>query len=102
MEKKETKFRHELKYVISAGELALIRNRINHLIPCDSHVSESGAYSIRSCILTTTKTAGSMKTKTAPIPARSSAFEFTMDLQKESRWSASVRSGARHSKHPVR
>ena len=39
MEKKETKFRHELKYVISAGELALIRNRINHLIPCDSHVS---------------------------------------------------------------
>lgn len=48
MEKKETKFRHELKYVISAGELALIRNRINHLIPCDSHVSESGAYSIRS------------------------------------------------------
>lgn len=48
MEKKETKFRHELKYVISAGELALIRNRISHLIPCDSHVGESGAYSIRS------------------------------------------------------
>ena len=44
----EQKFRHELKYVISAGELALIRNRINHLIPCDSHVGESGAYSIRS------------------------------------------------------
>ena len=44
----EQKFRHELKYVISAGELVLIRNRINHLIPCDSHVGESGAYSIRS------------------------------------------------------
>lgn len=42
------KFRHELKYVISAGELALIRNRINHLIPLDSHVGFTGAYTIRS------------------------------------------------------
>lgn len=47
-EKKEIKFRHELKYVISAGELALIRNRINHLIPLDSHVGDTGAYTIRS------------------------------------------------------
>ena len=47
-EKKEFKFRHELKYVISAGELALIRNRINHLIPLDSHVGFTGAYTIRS------------------------------------------------------
>ena len=46
--KKELKFRHELKYVISAGELALIRNRINHLIPMDSHVGDTGAYTIRS------------------------------------------------------
>ena len=47
-EKKEIKFRHELKYVISAGEVALIRNRINHLIPLDSHVGNTGAYTIRS------------------------------------------------------
>ena len=44
----DRKFRHELKYVISAGELALIRNRINHLIPLDSHVDATGAYTIRS------------------------------------------------------
>lgn len=44
----DVKFRHELKYVISSGELALIRNRINHLIPLDSHVDATGAYTIRS------------------------------------------------------
>ena len=47
-EKKEIKFRHELKYMVGVGELTLIQNRINHLIPLDSHVGETGAYSIRS------------------------------------------------------
>ena len=47
-EKKETKFRHELKYLISAAELAMLRNRIQNLIPLDGHVDETGAYSIRS------------------------------------------------------
>lgn len=42
------KFRHELKYVISAAEIAMIRNRINHLIAPDSHAGEAGSYSIRS------------------------------------------------------
>lgn len=45
---KELKFRHELKYVVGVGELSLIQNRINHLIPLDRHVGETGAYSIRS------------------------------------------------------
>ena len=48
MEKKELKFRHELKYLISSVELQMIRNRINNLIPLDSHVGATGAYSIRS------------------------------------------------------
>ena len=48
MEKKELKFRHELKYLISSAELQMIRNRINNLIPLDSHVGATGAYSIRS------------------------------------------------------
>lgn len=49
MEKQnETKFRHELKYLISIGELQLIKNRINHMIPLDSHVGIEGAYTIRS------------------------------------------------------
>lgn len=43
-----SKFRHELKYVISAGELALIHNRIRNLIPVDDHVGGIGSYSIRS------------------------------------------------------
>ena len=47
-EKKETKFRHELKYLISAAELAMLRNRIQNLIPLDGHVGETDAYSIRS------------------------------------------------------
>lgn len=47
-EKSKLKFRHELKYLVSGAELALIRNRINHLIPLDSHAGSSGAYSIRS------------------------------------------------------
>ena len=46
--KKQTKYRHELKYVCTAAQLALIQGRIHHLIPMDSHVGESGMYTIRS------------------------------------------------------
>jgi len=42
------KFRHELKYLISAGELSLLQSRIHHLLPLDGHVGDTGAYSIRS------------------------------------------------------
>lgn len=48
MNEKEKKFRHELKYLISAGELQLLKNRINHLLPRDRHANASGGYSIRS------------------------------------------------------
>ena len=49
MPSEETKkFRHEFKYVVSNAELALIKNRIHHLIPLDRHVGKTGAYSIRS------------------------------------------------------
>ena len=44
----EKKYRHELKYVCTAAELALIQSRIHHLIPLDSHVGDSGMYQIRS------------------------------------------------------
>lgn len=46
--KLDCKYRHELKYVISAAELVLLRGRIQNLIPLDSHVGASGAYCIRS------------------------------------------------------
>ena len=47
-EQKEPRYRHELKYLISAGELQLIQNRLLHLLPQDSHTGEDGSYSIRS------------------------------------------------------
>lgn len=42
------KFRHELKYVISVGELEMLKNRINNLLPLDENVGENGMYNIRS------------------------------------------------------
>lgn len=42
------KYRHELKYPVSYAQLAMLKNRLNHLIPVDKHVGEAGMYSIRS------------------------------------------------------
>ena len=47
-EKKENKFRHEWKYLVSIAEVQMLRNRINHMLPLDSHVGARGVYSIRS------------------------------------------------------
>ncbi len=44
----ERKFRHEMKYIISTADIALIKNRIEHLIPRDRHVGADGVYTIRS------------------------------------------------------
>lgn len=44
----QLKYRHELKYLISAAELALLKNRMRHLLPVDSHADSRGMYSIRS------------------------------------------------------
>lgn len=45
---KEQKYRHELKYFISQAEIPMIRNRICHLLPLDSHAGPNGSYTIRS------------------------------------------------------
>ena len=42
------KFRHEFKYIISAGEDRILESRVSALIPRDPHVGESGRYTIRS------------------------------------------------------
>jgi len=47
-EKNSFKFRHELKYVVSGAQLAMIQNRINHLLTPDSHAGPTGSYTIRS------------------------------------------------------
>ena len=45
---KLNKYRHELKYQISDAQVQLLKNRLNHLIPADSHAGPSGTYTIRS------------------------------------------------------
>jgi len=42
------KYRHELKYQVTDAQVAMLKNRITHLIPADSHAGENGVYSIRS------------------------------------------------------
>ena len=44
----ERKFRNELKYVCSQGELEIIRSRIRVLCPPDPHAGPTGIYNIRS------------------------------------------------------
>lgn len=45
---KSIKFRHELKYQITDAQVQMLKNRIAHLIPADSHAGKDGIYSIRS------------------------------------------------------
>ncbi len=45
---KTIKFRHELKYQVTAAQIFMLKNRIRSLIPLDKHVGETGSYTIRS------------------------------------------------------
>ena len=47
-EKNQTKYRHELKYQVTDGEIQMLKMRIQHLLPLDSHVAQTGSYRIRS------------------------------------------------------
>jgi len=42
------RFRHEFKYLISAAQVPMIKNRILHLLPADPNAGEKGNYNIRS------------------------------------------------------
>lgn len=44
----DLKFRHELKYLITNGQLALLKQRMSHLLRIDPHVAHDGIYNIRS------------------------------------------------------
>lgn len=44
----DIKYRHELKYQITDAQVAMLKNRINRLIPPDSHAGSDGRYRIRS------------------------------------------------------
>lgn len=41
-------FRHEMKYLISSVQVQMLKSRLNHIVPLDSHVSAAGSYRIRS------------------------------------------------------
>ncbi len=47
-QEKDVKFRHELKYQVTAAQILMLQNRIRHLIPLDRHVADTGSYTIRS------------------------------------------------------
>jgi len=42
------KFRHELKYLISYPDAALIKMRLNDLLEKDVHINPEGFYTVRS------------------------------------------------------
>lgn len=44
----EEKYRHEYKYCISQAQLAQLQQRLNVVMPLDSHVGSDGTYRIRS------------------------------------------------------
>ena len=48
MSANEQKYRHELKYVVSAAQIPLLKSRISHLMQPDPHAGEDGIYNIRS------------------------------------------------------
>lgn len=41
-------YRHELKYLVTPAQIAILKSRINGLIPIDPHVGEGGRYNISS------------------------------------------------------
>lgn len=47
-QKKNQKYRHELKYEITTAQIPMIKNRINHLLELDVHAGDNGVYTIRS------------------------------------------------------
>ena len=46
--KKDKKYRHELKYLCSNGELEILKIRLNTIMKLDSHTNKQGWYHIRS------------------------------------------------------
>lgn len=47
-ENKQMKYRHELKYQVTDAQIRMLKTRMDHLLPLDSHVAQTGSYFIRS------------------------------------------------------
>lgn len=48
MKDNEMKYRHEMKYLISAAQLPLLKSRVEQIMTLDPHVGAEGRYNIRS------------------------------------------------------
>ena len=48
MHNTEEKYRHELKYIVSAAQIPLLRSRIAAMMHLDPHAGADGKYIIRS------------------------------------------------------
>lgn len=48
METEKTKYRHELKYLISSAQIPLLKARISQIMHSDPHAGSRGTYNIRS------------------------------------------------------
>ena len=48
---KTQRYRHELKYMISSAQAAVLRKRLEHLMRPDPHAGPDGCYSVRSLYL---------------------------------------------------
>lgn len=44
----ENHYRHEFKYLVTYGQLQILKTRLRGLVPLDSHVEREGSYNIRS------------------------------------------------------
>ena len=89
----DQRYRNELKYVCSEGELQIIQGRIRNLCRPDSHVGPTGIYNIRSIILTIWMTVVFMRMKMERIPEKNTGFGFITLLTAGLRWSVSEKSG---------
>lgn len=79
-------YRHELKYVITAAQQALLENRIQGLIKPDSHVGADGMYHIRSLYFDDYYNSYYKENEIAAIREKNSGSASTMPVRGVSAW----------------
>ena len=100
-ENKETKYRHELKYQVTDAQIQMLKNRINHLLPLDSHVAKTGSYVIRSLYFDDYYDRCLQENENGTDPRENSESGSTTVLLRRSLWNVSARSGEKPIKPPA-
>ena len=81
-----TEYRHEYKYMIDAGQKAVLKLRAQGVLERDAHAGADGAYLIRSLYFDSPDDACFMKMRTGTIRGKSTASAFTTVMHPESVW----------------